>query len=145
MRYLAVASPGFAAEHLPPGSAPEVWSGARLVAFDRHDTLQDRFLAALGVAATRSRRRATSCRPRTRSSRWSRPGSAGAPCPRSPRRRRSPRVRLVDLAPGRWLDVPLFWQRWKVDAAVLAALTERVVGAASAGLRPGPVGARLRR
>lgn len=32
------------------------------------------------------------------------------------------RKRLVDLAPGRWLDVPLFWQQWALDSPSLAAL-----------------------
>jgi LysR family transcriptional regulator (chromosome initiation inhibitor) len=43
---------------------------------------------------------------------------------------------LVDLVPGRWLDVALHWQRWSVRAAVLDDLTERVARAAAAALRP---------
>ena len=43
---------------------------------------------------------------------------------------------LVELAPGRTLDVPLYWQRWSLDAQVLRALTEAVADAARLGLRP---------
>jgi LysR family transcriptional regulator (chromosome initiation inhibitor) len=32
------------------------------------------------------------------------------------------RKRLVDLAPGRWLDVPLFWQQWALASTSLDAL-----------------------
>jgi LysR family transcriptional regulator, chromosome initiation inhibitor len=42
---------------------------------------------------------------------------------------------LVDVAPGTWLDVPLFWQRWSVRTPTLDDLTARVVDAAAA-LRP---------
>jgi LysR family transcriptional regulator (chromosome initiation inhibitor) len=43
--------------------------------------------------------------------------------------------RLVDVAPGRYLDVPLYWQCWKLDSAVLGALTDAVTAAAGV-LRP---------
>ncbi|NKY40350.1 ArgP/LysG family DNA-binding transcriptional regulator, partial [Cellulomonas septica] len=36
---------------------------------------------------------------------------------------------LVDVAPGRWLDVPLFWQHWALRTPTLDDLTERVVRA----------------
>ena len=43
--------------------------------------------------------------------------------------------RLVELAPGRSLDVPLHWQHWRLDSTVLAALTEAVRAAAREALR----------
>ena len=43
---------------------------------------------------------------------------------------------LVELAPGRTLDVPLYWQRWSLEAPVLRTLTEAVASAARAGLHP---------
>ncbi|MBO9554190.1 LysR family transcriptional regulator ArgP [Cellulomonas sp.] len=39
---------------------------------------------------------------------------------------------LVDLAPGTWLDVPLYWQRWSVRTPTLDDLTTRVVEASRA-------------
>lgn len=145
MRYLAVAAPGFAAEHLPPGSGPEVWSRARLVAFDRHDTLQDRFLAALGVPVDADLPGRHLVPSQDAFLAVVEAGLGWGTVPEAAARQALGAGRLVDLAPGRWLDVPLFWQRWKVEAAVLATLTTRVVDAASTGLRPARGGPRRRR
>jgi LysR family transcriptional regulator (chromosome initiation inhibitor) len=43
--------------------------------------------------------------------------------------------RLVEVAQGKYVDVPLYWQHWKLDSAVLTALTTAVLQAAHAGLR----------
>ncbi|MFI5931744.1 ArgP/LysG family DNA-binding transcriptional regulator [Actinoplanes sp. NPDC051494] len=42
---------------------------------------------------------------------------------------------LIDLAPGRFLDVPLYWQYWRMESATLTALTTAVRTAAAAVLR----------
>jgi len=42
--------------------------------------------------------------------------------------------RLVELTPGRHLDVPLYWQCWRIDSTVLADLTEAVREAAASAL-----------
>ncbi len=42
---------------------------------------------------------------------------------------------LVNIAPGKYLDVPLYWQHWKLESEVLAALTAAVLRAAAASLR----------
>ncbi|MFG1602913.1 LysR family transcriptional regulator ArgP [Actinoplanes sp. NPDC049265] len=43
--------------------------------------------------------------------------------------------RLVELTPGRHLDVPLYWQCWRIESDVLAELTRAVKTEASAALR----------
>jgi LysR family transcriptional regulator, chromosome initiation inhibitor len=43
--------------------------------------------------------------------------------------------RVVELTPGRHLDVPLYWQCWRIDSTVLTDLTEAVRWAASSALR----------
>jgi LysR family transcriptional regulator (chromosome initiation inhibitor) len=43
--------------------------------------------------------------------------------------------RLADLSPGRHLDVPLFWQCWRIESDVLAGLTAAVREAAATALR----------
>ena len=43
--------------------------------------------------------------------------------------------RLVRLRPDRPVDVPLHWQRWRVDSLLLGRVTEAVRRAASAHLR----------
>ncbi len=42
---------------------------------------------------------------------------------------------LVTIAPGKYLDVPLYWQHWKLESEVLAALTAAVLRAAATSLR----------
>jgi LysR family transcriptional regulator, chromosome initiation inhibitor len=44
---------------------------------------------------------------------------------------------LVEIAPGRALDVPLYWQRWRLDSAALGALTTAVMVTANSFLRDG--------
>jgi LysR family transcriptional regulator, chromosome initiation inhibitor len=46
--------------------------------------------------------------------------------------------RLVRLTPRGHLDVPLHWQRWRIDSPALVRLTDAVRRAARAGLRPAP-------
>jgi LysR family transcriptional regulator, chromosome initiation inhibitor len=41
----------------------------------------------------------------------------------------------VDLTPGRHLDVPLYWQCWRMESAMLDALTAAVRAAAAVALR----------
>ena len=43
--------------------------------------------------------------------------------------------RYVELVPGRYLDVPLYWQHWRLDSSLLQALTTSVKAAAAAALR----------
>jgi len=43
---------------------------------------------------------------------------------------------LVEIRAGRSLDVPLYWQHWALRTPTLDDLTERVVRAAAAALRP---------
>ncbi|WP_216592679.1 LysR family transcriptional regulator ArgP [Verrucosispora sioxanthis] len=43
--------------------------------------------------------------------------------------------RCVDIAPGRVLDVPLYWQHWRLDSQVLTALTAAVCAVAAETLR----------
>jgi LysR family transcriptional regulator (chromosome initiation inhibitor) len=31
--------------------------------------------------------------------------------------------RLDDVKPGKWLDVPLYWQEWALDSPILTALS----------------------
>jgi LysR family transcriptional regulator (chromosome initiation inhibitor) len=43
---------------------------------------------------------------------------------------------LVEVRPGRTLDVPLYWQHWALRTPTLDDLTERVMRAATGALRP---------
>ncbi|SLI24744.1 chromosome replication initiation inhibitor protein [Mycobacteroides abscessus subsp. abscessus] len=38
--------------------------------------------------------------------------------------------------PGRWVDVPLYWQQWKLDVPALALVAETIATAAAESLHP---------
>ena len=42
---------------------------------------------------------------------------------------------LVEIAPGRHLDVPLYWHCWRLESPVLDALSNAVRRAAASALR----------
>jgi LysR family transcriptional regulator (chromosome initiation inhibitor) len=46
--------------------------------------------------------------------------------------------RLVRLSADRHIDVPLFWQQWKLDFPALAAVAEAVSAEAAEALDGGP-------
>ena len=45
------------------------------------------------------------------------------------------RGRLVELVPGRYSDVPLFWQHWRLESPLMADLTSEIIEAAKGWLR----------
>jgi LysR family transcriptional regulator (chromosome initiation inhibitor) len=124
MRYLAVAAPslGFAD-----------FAAAPMILLNRKDRLQHRFLAALTrrhldppihyVPAAAAFVDAV------------RLGLGWALVPEQIARDDIAAGRVADLTPGRHLDVPLYWQCWRMESAVLSALTAAVRTAARAALR----------
>lgn len=132
MRYLAVAAPAFVERWLAGRPVADGLAEAPLLAFNRKDTLQVRFLrdvvgrraappehlvpsnaAFVGLVAA---------------------GLGWGMVPDVAAHAALQEGRLVELVPGRHLDVPLHWQHWRLDAPVLADLTARVVRAAGAAL-----------
>ncbi len=133
MRYLSIASPEFAERWLTGRPLPEALAEAPMMVFNTKDMLQHRLLRKV------TRRRLD-------------PPVHTIPAP-------GPFVRgirlglgwgmieeefveedlaagrLVEVAPGKYVDVPLYWQHWKLDSIVLDALTTAVLHAAEVGLR----------
>jgi LysR family transcriptional regulator (chromosome initiation inhibitor) len=138
MAYRAYAAPAFAARHLAGGPLAEVLGAAPMVVFDRKDDLQDAFLRGLRPG------RPTSGQPRTyvpSSESFVAAVAAGLGWGAIPDVQAGPHLAagsLVCLAPERVVDVPLYWQRWKLDSPPLAALTAAVTRAAAAALEQGP-------
>ena len=124
MRYLALA-------------APDTFTGfatSPMVLFNRKDRLQHRFRAALThrtlpdppihyVPATAACVEAA------------RLGLGWAMVPATAAAGDLASGRLVDLAPGRHLDIPLHWQCWRMESAALTTLTTAVRTAAATALR----------
>ncbi len=137
IRYLAAASPDFAARHLG-GPLRDALAVAPVMAFDRSDDLQDAFVRGLlggrgGASGVRHYVPA--------SEGFLAAVVAGLGWGLVPEAQAEPLLRagvLVPLAPDRPVDVPLYWQQWKLDSPALAALAQAVVATAAEALRPGP-------
>jgi LysR family transcriptional regulator (chromosome initiation inhibitor) len=124
MRYLAVAAPSLGFRD---------FATASMIVLNRKDRLQHRFLAGLTrrpldppihyVPAAAAFVEAV------------RLGLGWGMVPEQIARDDVAAGRLVDLAPGRHLDVPLYWQYWRMESTVLTALTAAVREAARAVLR----------
>ncbi|WP_433725736.1 LysR family transcriptional regulator ArgP [Nocardia sp. CA-129566] len=133
MRYRPMANPRFARTWFADGPTARAYAAAPVVLFDRKDDLQDRHL----------RRR---CRQPVDPPRHYVPSSAGfAEAIRiglgwgmlpdlQTRGGRAGR----DLAPidgDSYIDVPLYWQQWKVDSPALSAVAAAIAAAAADALR----------
>ncbi|MFE9879689.1 LysR family transcriptional regulator ArgP [Streptomyces sp. NPDC005784] len=140
MRYLPVASPGCAEQWLGTTTGTplhEVIGSAPVVDFDRNDDFQDDFVRALagGPGASALRHFVPT------SEGFVDAVVAGMGWGMVPEVQAEPLLRagrLVHLGPGREVDVPLFWQQWKLDFPALGAMTEAVVAVAAETLVPGP-------
>ncbi|MER6529685.1 LysR family transcriptional regulator ArgP [Streptomyces sp. NPDC001508] len=134
MRYLPVASPEFAAEHLA-GPPAEALAAAPVVVFDRRDDFQDDFIRALdaGFGAASAHRHYVPT-----SEGFAEAVATGLGWGMVPESQADPLLRtgrLVRLAPGRWAEVPLYWQQWKLDSPALATLADAVTTTARENLR----------
>ncbi|GAA4792230.1 LysR family transcriptional regulator ArgP [Streptomyces ziwulingensis] len=134
MRYLPVAGPGFAARYLA-GPLREVLAGAPVVVFDRLDDFQDGYVRRLGGphgAASPARHHIPT------SEGFVAAVAAGLGWGMVPEPQAEPLLRtgrLTALAPDLPVDVPLYWQQWKLDSPALAAVAAAVTEGAARALR----------
>jgi LysR family transcriptional regulator, chromosome initiation inhibitor len=133
MRYLAVATPDFVARHFANGVDAASLAIAPCNVFNAKDELQHRWMRSL----LRSRPAPPQHRvPSTHG--FIHAALQGLGWGMNPDVLVAPlleRGELVELVPGLPLDVPLFWQHWRLEAEVLRELT-RHVRAAAATLHP---------
>ncbi|MFD3694827.1 LysR family transcriptional regulator ArgP [Streptomyces sp. NPDC058646] len=133
-RYLPVASPAFAARHLT-GELERDLQEAPTVVFDRKDELHDAFVREL---AGRPSAGAGPVRHHMPTSEGFRDAVvAGLGWGLVPEPQASPLLRagqLLLLAPRRPMDVPLYWQQWKLDSPVLSAVADVIAEAAAEAL-----------
>ena len=120
MRYFAVASPEFTARFLPDGPRADALAGAPMLMFNRKDALQERFLHAL--TGERLSPPVTYLPTSQGFLDAARLGLAWGMVPEQLLGTALSRGDVVELAPGRYLDIPLFWQRWRLDSPVLDPL-----------------------
>lgn len=134
MRYLAAAAPAFAARHLT-APLPQALAEAPLVTFDRQDNLQDLFVNRLrhGRGGAQGIRHAVPS-----SEGFTAAVTAGLGWGLVPEPHADPLIgsgQLVSLAPDRPMDVPLYWQQWKLDSPALGVVAEAVRVTAREALR----------
>ena len=133
MRYLACASPGFVARHLRKGTTTAALGRAPIVDFDRSDGHQNHHYRRL------ARREPTGPRHFIPSSHdHVRAIVAGLGWGLIPEQLATPWLvsgEIVEVSPDRPLDVPLFWQHWKLQSPDLDALTAAVLDTARTELR----------
>jgi len=135
MRYLAVSSPDYRARWFGSGLRAEAFAAAPLLAFNREDGLQERFVAA--VVGRRSAAPFVHYVPSQGAFvRLVEAGIGWGMVPAAAAADGLARGSLVELRAGRHLDVPLYWQHWALRTPTLDDLTDRVVRAAAAALRP---------
>ncbi len=132
MRYVAAASPGFAARHFPGGVTAAALAAAPSLVFDRKDDLQARWARRLCRRAVELPRHTLPS-----SQAFVTAAAAGMGWGLQPLALVHALLKdgtLVELVPGTPLDVPLFWQHARVASASLDSLTRAIVAAARSAL-----------
>lgn len=139
MRYLPVASPSYVERRLAGRTLREAVGTVPVVLFDRNDDLQDSFARRL----TRGRDAGPLRHYVPSSEAFADAVIAGMGWGLMPTAQARPRLRtgaLVLLDPRRAVDVPLYWQQWKLDSPALAATARAVAAAAAEALDQAPAG-----
>lgn len=130
MRYRPMASPRFARTWFGDGSTAKAFAVAPVVMFDRKDDIQDRLL--------RRRSRKPIDPPRhyiPSSSAFAeavRLGLGWGMIPEAQAEQAGAKLVPVDSA---FIDVPLYWQQWRLDSPALSGLAETIAAAAAQALR----------
>ncbi len=132
MRFRAYATPAFAARWFPDGLTAAALDRAPRIEFDRKDTLQARF--------SRRVARRTVDPPRhyvPASADFAVATQLGLGWAMLPAEHSTGPVQageLVDLAPGRHLDVPLHWQQWNLRSSLIDTVAAEVKAEAARAL-----------
>jgi LysR family transcriptional regulator (chromosome initiation inhibitor) len=123
MRYRALAAPRFAERWLSQGSLKQVLGSAPVVIFNRKDDLQDRFLRRLGPRVASGPRHYVPA-----SEAYLEAVESGLGWGMIPELQAAglDGGALVELAPDRPIDVPLYWQQWKLGSPELTAVGDAV-------------------
>jgi LysR family transcriptional regulator (chromosome initiation inhibitor) len=133
MRYRAVASPAFVARWMSDSPVLSALGTAPVVVFDRTDDLQHRFHEAItGVPLSGPRHYIPT------SADFARAVRLGFGWGLLPEQQCADEIRagsLVELAHENPIDVPLYWQRWNLESALLDSVSEAVLAGASQSLR----------
>jgi LysR family transcriptional regulator, chromosome initiation inhibitor len=135
MRYRLLASQAFSQRWFPDGFTRDAARKAPVMFFDRKDKLQSDFIEQrLGLLpGAYPVHYVPSSDPFVRSIRL---GLGYGMLPPQQYTDGLETGELVDLCPGGYMDVPLYWHAWRVQSPLLERLGRRIVAAARAELQP---------
>ena len=131
MRYLALASPQFIGRHFPHGFESERLSQVPALVFGADDRLQHRYLEVLGLSAGFVHHQCPS------SEGFVQMAVAGLGWGLMPALQVQAQLSsgaLLELLPGRYVDVPLYWHHWRQGGDLLERLSVHVRRAARSRL-----------
>lgn len=131
-RYRAVASPEFVAGHFPDGLTTDALRDAPVLEFDHHDEFQQRFIRRTTRAKLDPPRHLVPS-----SAEFALAVELGMGWGMLPARQCAEPIaagRLVELAPGTAIDLPLYWQRWNLRSPILDTISAIIVEEAAAAL-----------
>lgn len=138
MRYLALASPDYVRAHLAGRPLAAALAEAPMLVFNAKDALQARFLAlCAGTATELPAHFLPSVHGFLEAARR---GIGWGMIPAILARDALAAGSVVEIVPGRFLDVPLYWHCWRLDAPILKTLTQAVRRAAAGTLQYDAVG-----
>jgi LysR family transcriptional regulator (chromosome initiation inhibitor) len=132
MRFRACATPAFAERWFAGGLTPAALDRAPRIDYDRKDTLQARFAHRLARRASDPPRHYVPASADFAVATRLGLGWAMLPAEHSTQSARA--GELVDLAPGRHLDVPLHWQQWNLRSSLIDAVAAEVKAEAARAL-----------
>lgn len=133
MRYRGLASPEFIERHFPHGVTAETITAAPAIVYGPDDQLQHRYLKSLGVDGHFSYHLCPSSEGFVRMTSG---GLGWGLVPEQQVQGELARGELLELLPGRVIDVPLYWHHWRNGGELLAALTAHLRRRAPALLVP---------
>lgn len=123
MRYLAVAAPGFAAQHVPHGLDQHNFHQIPFLCFNRKDDMQAEFVARL-LGLSRVVLQSLYLPNSEAQVRAVEAGWGVGVLPELLVRDRLTHGLLVDVAPGTMLHIDLYWHCWNFDSGLLMQLTQ---------------------
>ncbi|WP_400160113.1 LysR family transcriptional regulator ArgP [Arthrobacter sp. BPSS-3] len=129
MRYLAACTPDFARRWFPDGVSADALDQAPMLAFDRKDDLQDRWLASMQSSGSRPPRHYIPAAQEFADAIRQGLGWGLMPDLELDGDLRSGRLGL--LSPGTPVDVTLYWQQWRQGSAALTGVADAIRAAAS--------------
>ncbi len=132
MRYRALASPAFMERYFAQGVTAAALADAPVLVFNRKDALQERFTRRI---TRRALAPPTHWLPSSQAFvEASLAGLGWGMNPDALVRKDLDAGRLVELAPGKPVDVALYWQFWRLNVQALHRMTEAVQQAAARAL-----------